>query len=253
MQASSVTPVLPSLSAILEIRRGVIPEGALGQAPGAFLFAEVWPSWLGALTPLTGFQPLVLYCTSLDYQRFWAQHDIEWVLLPTSLTPLPVCPPPTTLVVSGSHTFCEWIWAHYHATPGPARIHIAMDLMQIPDPPFTAPDRLTWSCLEHSQFGGLTTGRWWLGSNVDNLSIRALPPQASQRRIRHILSPMTKGRPHPPPAQPDAIYNNTVLREGHLHHGGYISPLDMRKCCLCPAVFSHTGWASRFLTAQELA
>jgi hypothetical protein len=113
------------------------------------------------------------------------------------------------------------------------------------------PASLHWLLVSHSSQGGITVGRWVCGTSFAFLD--SPTSNFGQRRLRHVLSPMERGKPHPPPSNPEESYLTPFLSESYLHPGSLISPLDLRKPVLNPTVFSPTGWVSRFLSTKELA
>jgi hypothetical protein len=120
---------------------------------------------------------------------------------------------------------------------------MALDFGASPSPLLHASNLSFWNHVAHA-------GKWWCHSTTPGTS--PFLPQLSLRHLRHIISSMVTGQPHPPPTQPDSIYPAPICLEGHLHLGGLLSPTDIGQPCLCPAVFSKTGWVSRFLTMHEL-
>jgi hypothetical protein len=108
-----------------------------------------------------------------------------------------------------------------------------------------------WFYLAHPTFGGVTTGRFWCGTNVKDF--HSPPEVMSSCRLKHYLKPLEKGLTHVPPDNPEAIYKEPRVLEGGLHPGSFLPITSPRQQVIAPSVFSPTKWVIRHLTVQELA
>jgi hypothetical protein len=242
---------LLSPSPIVELRRGTLHPQQQNHPVAAVILSESWPVWLPIATNLAlGFHCLASYVQDdPNNLPVWQQviPEVRWHEYNTATDVLIDYKDTNILMVSGSCDFMSRIWTHYGA-------HIliigVLDLHSIPTQALY-PVNSSWMRLAHPDFGGVTMGHWHLGISLHVDS--TVSPQPSQRRLRHCLSPMEKGRPHPPPEDPEAICSSIYLEKGLLHPGGFISPTDVRHKVLAPSVFSKTGWVARSLTTHELA
>lgn len=105
-----------------------------------------------------------------------------------------VWPDAETLFVSGPLSFCEQVGSSYC---GSHSLYMALDLGASPSPLLEASNLSFWDQVAHA-------GKWWCHSTTPGTS--PFLPQLSLRRLRHIVSFMVRGRPHPPPTQPDSIF-----------------------------------------------
>jgi hypothetical protein len=109
-----------------------------------------------------------------------------------------------------------------------------------------------WFLLRHIDFGGVTSGHWWLGTNMSN--VEAPTTTTSSLRLGHVLSDTVNGPPHSPPEDPDEIFDAiSYVKDIRLLHAGGLLPIKaIRNKVLCYSVYSPTGWVSRVLTVHEL-
>jgi hypothetical protein len=213
---TSVTRTLAS--EVLETRGGTLclPKSCIEVT----VFCQDWPCWVQVLTETRGFKCVKVFHSHLAH---------------------------SCLVISGTGSFAQEIvqWT----TPQP-RILICLDLHQQP-PEDLKSKPWVWQLLSHHQCRGVTTARFWCGTNQGPVDE---PPQMeSSRRVKHCIKPLHTGKHHPPPADPDAILLATSAFQSHAHQSSFYSLTAPRMKFLVPSVFSPTRWAIRPLTTREIA
>jgi hypothetical protein len=108
---------------------------------------------------------------------------------------------------------------------------------------------ITWLFLVHHQFDGVTSGGWWLGTNLAMLS--SPTPLPSVRRLTHLLDPLLPGRPYVGP--PPVPLSNPSVRwvHGICDPGGLWPIYQPDSKVICPFVKTK-GWVSRPLSTTEI-
>jgi hypothetical protein len=114
---------------------------------------------------------------------------------------------------------------------------------------------LRWNYISHAEVGGVTSGGYWVGSNV---GVQDWTPafDPNYRSLRDVLSPVEDGLPmSKPPSdvneRPSGV--PTIAKHGKYLSGNLLLPIgewDAQVATL--SVFSRTGWVSRQLTPKEL-
>jgi hypothetical protein len=114
---------------------------------------------------------------------------------------------------------------------------------------------LVWTYVEHSEVGGVTDGKYWVGANLTRGRISSLK-DPNIRVLGDIMSPMEGGPTlyNPPsrnkvPAGTNgaSIMETLLTPRSRLPIARYAEPLA------APSLFSATGWVLRSLTLKELA
>ena len=114
---------------------------------------------------------------------------------------------------------------------------------------------LVWTFVEHSEVGGVTDGKYWVGANLTRGRILS-KRDPNLRVLSDIMSPMEGGPVlyNPPSKHAVPIGINGVSSKEEL-----LSPrsrLPIARCSellAAPSLFSATGWVLRSLTLKELA
>lgn len=211
------------------------------------IITDSWPVWLQVLTPSRGFNCLAVLSTSLQHSDAWLNFDpnVPWFEFSVD-DDITIAWPSTQLIaVSGTSTFVDTIIRRDCQFD----IVVSLNLHHSPMETTRHPPWF-WYSWVHSSYGGVTTGKYWCGSNFLSLAPKH---DLSSRRLCHVLHPVVRGRPHPLPPDAEASYSGCQRVEGHLHIGGFLSPTDPRTKVICPSVFSKSGWVSRSLMVGELA
>jgi hypothetical protein len=198
------------------------------------VIAQSWPVWAQSLTVARGFDILAVFT---DFERnieAWDHIVSKDKWHPFSLF-IAGFEKDTIYALSGSLDFAN-IWRNI--IPSHASILIGLTLFERPkaiDPP-----PWKWFNLTHSGFGGVTTGRYWCGTNVADF--KAPSEFKSAQRVKHCLKPLVKGPQHRAPIDPEATYLEPMFSEGGLHPGSLFPITSPRQKVLAPCIFSPTKW-----------
>jgi hypothetical protein len=235
----SATPGTSRSGKILECRGGILVRYA--RTRPAVIIAETWPAWWGICSQNAGSHlvasahgvsgKITQWPAGEEYQDdIWCGHPKE-----------------TLFFLSGTVEFVERVL-------GANRDHLdfvyALDLGNKPSAQLNQSSGSF--ALKHLDYGGVTSGFWWFGTNIRGM---IPPPKApSMLRVGHILNDMELGRPSPPPDDPEAIHHEITYVNGSkiLHPGSPIPIRALRSQVLCYSVYSSTKWVTRSLTTQEL-
>jgi hypothetical protein len=157
-------------------------------------------------------------------------------------------PEGTVFFISGTAAFVECVMED---NQGHREFVYALDLGN--KPTTTLEQRSVSFALRHLDYGGVTSGLWWFGSNIPGM---APPPETpSKLRVGHILSDTEPGRPHSPPNYPEAIYHEiTYVGESKILHPGSPFPIKaLRTQVLCYSVYASSKWVACCLSTLELS
>jgi hypothetical protein len=105
----------------------------------------------------------------------------------------------------------------------------------------------SWFSLRHTEFDGITDGSWWFGAPCN---LAKISPVASVCRLKHILSPLERGRKFVPKPDLTEDHGEVVLVRGHCHPGGLLPTDKPQASVISPSVYG--GWVTRRLTFKEV-
>lgn len=214
------------------------------------ILAQSWPTWAQVLSPATGFHCTTVQCVDQAFSSFWTSLCPVLEPLPPT-TGFPLLDPgsrPKILFLSGPLDFVFEYWVKYYQC---LPIMASLDLNQSPSSDLISQG--LWFQLQHSDYGGVTTGIWWFGTTINDLTLPDITP--SHRRLKHALSDTERGRRISPPECLEGPFEGPrrIPSSSLLHPGGFLPIMDLNTSVVCPSVFSPTGWVRRRLTMQELA
>jgi hypothetical protein len=214
------------------------------------VFCENWPCWVQALMQTRGFK-----CVKVIYEAF--QDIVVWQALYPATAWLSL----NQFKLEGADLSSQFVFALSGSTPFVSRvlpliqprliIIVSLHLNQKPEGVMSSHP---WSWIEihhHHHYGGVTTGQFWCGLNLLDLSLPK--PICSTRRVRHCAKPLQKGRHHEPPVDPERSFDTVQKIGDSLHPGCFFRLTDPRKKFIVPAVFSPTKWVSSPLAVREVA
>ncbi len=221
----------------LEIRGGFLREFAPSELLDVAILAQSWPTWAQVLSPATGFHCTTVQCVDQAFSSFWASLCPVLEPLPPT-TGFPLLDPgsrPKILFLSGPLDFVLEYWVKYYQC---LPIMASLDLNQSPSSDLISQG--LWFQLQHSDYGGVTTGIWWFGTTFNDLTLPDITP--SYRRLKHALSDTKRGRRISPPECPEGPFEGPrrIPSSSLLHPGGFLPIMDLNTSVVCPSVFSPT-------------
>jgi len=235
---------MSSLASILECRGGMRQECTVKTL--VVVVVELWPSWVSFCSPETGLSCIVVSYGATAPIHDWPELFANNVKLfnPSLWQRFSAA---SLALISGSSYFVEQVMC---TLPPTWSFICALSLDH--EPTSKLEGLANWFRLRHESFGGVTSGHWWFGSKDGNM--KAPSGTRSQLRLGHPLSDTKGGRPHPPPDDPDEIFDAVtyVTKPRVLHPGGFLPIKALRSRVLCHDVYSPTRWVVRPLSVHEL-